>query len=142
MGLADRHGQESWEMYCFTHGVPTRNVGSWLPGQEKLACGNKRCAQLATEERPRLLERCRGENWQMRQSMECSICMDERKRRHCVLTEGTENLPRITSEVFADAPFVHPFRAPAYEAQQLRALTFAKLKHRRLLWILAHDFVK
>ena len=28
---ADREGQETWEMYCFTHGLPTRHVGSWLP---------------------------------------------------------------------------------------------------------------
>eukprot|EP00973_Karenia_brevis_P048769 6765689-Karenia_brevis.AAC.1 len=30
---ADRNGNQSWEMYCFVHGFPTRNVGSWLPGQ-------------------------------------------------------------------------------------------------------------
>ena len=28
----DREGRESWEVYCFSHGLPTKNVGSWLPG--------------------------------------------------------------------------------------------------------------
>ena len=139
---ADRHGCETWEMYCFTHGLPTRNVGSWLPGQEGPSCLNERCARLANEEWPTLWTRCRGGNWNARRSMECSICVDERRRRHCVLTEGSESMNRHMSDVFADAPFVHPFRAPAYEAQQLRALTFAKLKNRRLLWVLAHDVVK
>ena len=70
---ADRHGRETWEMYCFTHGLPTRNVGSWLPDKEKPSCGNDRCARLATDEWPALWERCRGENWTLRQSMECEI---------------------------------------------------------------------
>ena len=35
---ADRYGQESWEMYCFVHGLPTRNPGSWLPGEKQLEC--------------------------------------------------------------------------------------------------------
>ena len=28
---ADRAGNETWEIYCFVHGLPTRNVGSWSP---------------------------------------------------------------------------------------------------------------
>ena len=35
-----RTGTESWETYCFTHGLPTRHVGSWLPGSAALACGS------------------------------------------------------------------------------------------------------
>ena len=27
----DRQGEKLWEVYCFTHGLPTRHVGSWLP---------------------------------------------------------------------------------------------------------------
>ena len=37
---ADRNGEESWEMYCFTHGLPTRNCGSWMPQSEGPSCGN------------------------------------------------------------------------------------------------------
>ena len=28
---ANRYGAETWEMYCFVHGLPTRNTGTWLP---------------------------------------------------------------------------------------------------------------
>ena len=63
---ADRHGCETWEMYCFIHGLPTRNVGSWLPGKDRPSCDNDRCARLATDEWPKLWERCRGERWILR----------------------------------------------------------------------------
>ena len=46
---AERVGDESWEMYCFIHGLPTRNVGTWLPGREEPGCGNNRCAKLRDE---------------------------------------------------------------------------------------------
>ena len=26
---SNREGQETWEIYCFSHGLPTRHVGSW-----------------------------------------------------------------------------------------------------------------
>ena len=35
---ASRCGRETWEMYCFNHGLPTRNPGSWLPGLNSPAC--------------------------------------------------------------------------------------------------------
>ena len=28
---ADLFGEEAWEMYCFIHGLPTKNPGSWDP---------------------------------------------------------------------------------------------------------------
>ena len=31
MLTAEREGCESYEMYCFIHGLPTRNPGTWLP---------------------------------------------------------------------------------------------------------------
>ena len=40
---AERYGAQSWEMYCFVHGLPTRNVGSWLPQTGAPTCGNARC---------------------------------------------------------------------------------------------------
>ena len=51
---ADRYGRESWEMYCFIHGLPTRNPGSWLPGPDKPMCGNERCSRLAQEHWPEM----------------------------------------------------------------------------------------
>lgn len=38
-----RQGEESWEAYCFTHGFPTRHVGSWLPDRGTPLCGNAKC---------------------------------------------------------------------------------------------------
>ena len=34
---ASREGTESWEIYCFTHGLPTRNPGTWYPGTWNLS---------------------------------------------------------------------------------------------------------
>ena len=35
--------------------------------------------------------------------------------------------------------FVHAYRAPAYHAQRLRSIRFARRHTRRLLWVAAHD---
>ena len=48
---AARDGAETWEMYCFTHGLPTRNPGSWLPCTRdpdagELTCGSPACKSL------------------------------------------------------------------------------------------------
>ena len=45
----DREGRESWEVYCFTHGLPTKNVGSWLPEQDSPTCGTAACALLPAQ---------------------------------------------------------------------------------------------
>ena len=139
---ASRDGRESWEMYCFTHGFPTRNPGTWFPGAAAPECGNPTCAKLATEIWPQMWERGQGarKNWQLRLEKECEKCADERKRRCCVLREGHEaDAQRYISDPFAAAPFVHPFRHPSYHATQLRAIVFAKSKQRRLLWVTAYD---
>ena len=38
-----------------------------------------------------------------------------------------------------DAPYVRPFNAPKYHAQQLRTLAYAKAKDLRLVWVVATD---
>ena len=43
-------------------------------------------------------------------------------------------------EPFAHAPSIHPWNAPKYHAQQLRAVTFAKATNQRVLWIAARDW--
>ena len=35
-----RHGQESWESYCFINGLPTKNVGTWMQKGKKPSCGS------------------------------------------------------------------------------------------------------
>ena len=44
-----RHGQLSWSMYCFFHGLPTLTPGSWMPtpdGTGELLCKNLACQKL------------------------------------------------------------------------------------------------
>ena len=45
----DRQGCESWEVYCFTHGLPTKHVGSWLPSKSLPTCGSPECVKLSAE---------------------------------------------------------------------------------------------
>ena len=42
---------------------------------------------------------------------------------------------------FVQAPFVHPFRAPSYYTQLLRALQLAKKERQKVYWIAAYDKV-
>ena len=136
----DRHGEESWEVYCFVHGLPTRNVGSWCPSTNAPTCGRPLCATLASHVWPELWRRRAVEgSWKLRVAYECETCAVERKRRCCVLQGGDDK--RHQREPFAHAPFVHPFNAPKYHAQQLRAVNFAKATNRQVLWVIARDKV-
>ena len=63
---ADREGAETWEMYCFTHGLPTKNPGSWLPAKDpakEVTCGNERCKKLRDEWEQMFLAKV---TWQVR----------------------------------------------------------------------------
>ena len=133
----DREGRESWEVYCFTHGLPTKNVGTWLPSTSKPTCGNEECATLHDDwDR----QRRDGFTWDARRSRECSLCKKERQRRCRVLYQGGANDEMHMQEPFAHAPYIHPWNAPKYHAQQLRAVGFAKATNQRLLWIVARDW--
>ena len=139
---AERYGQESWEMYCFIHGFPTRNPGTWLPSTCKPMCGNTTCTKLADEIWPTMWERGGGtwDNWLLRRQMECEKCKKERVRRCCVLrANNEEDAQRYLDDPFASAAYVHPFRHPSFHATQLRAIIYAKTKKRRLLWVTAYD---
>ena len=46
---AYRYGRESWEMYCFVHGLPTRNTGTWLPDENAPTCGEDYCRRFSQE---------------------------------------------------------------------------------------------
>jgi hypothetical protein len=83
---ASRFGNESWEMYCFNHGYPTRNPGSWLPSLDKPTCNNEVCMKLATEIWPEMWRRGSNsrESWKERCEKECCIC----KQAHLKLSGG------------------------------------------------------
>ena len=133
----DREGRESWEVYCFTHGLPTKNVGSWLPGTSRPSCGNHDCELLAVEW---LKQRRQGFTWEARKSSECSKCQAERVRRCRVLYPGGMTDNKHMEEPFVHAPYIHPWNAPKYHAQQLRAIAFAKTSNLRVHWIVARDW--
>ena len=61
----DREGRESWEVYCFSHGLPTKNVGSWMPGKSQPSCGNPACMLLPGIW---LKQKRQGLTWEARQS--------------------------------------------------------------------------
>ena len=71
--------------------------------------------------------------------MECESCKAERNRRNCIIRGSARNQERYRLAPFANAPFVHPFRAPSYHAQHLRSLHFANSSGYRVLWVTAYD---
>ena len=157
--MQHRYGREDWETYCFQHGLPTLHTGSWLPPPEcrkpacrgctpghhcshckldALTCKNARCFELVRTVWPNMAQA--QKSWRMRASLECEDCKAERRRRCCVAIAGNHNEKKHLDEAFAVAPYIHPFNYPKYHAQQLRSILFAKAKHRRLLWVRAHDW--
>ena len=92
---ADRNGEESWEMYCFTHGLPTRNCGSWMPQSEGPSCGQAKCAKLAEEIWPAMQKL----SWRKRQSEECEVCTQERRRRHCIVVSDETRHREVVAPV-------------------------------------------
>ena len=142
---AQREGAESWEMHCFMHGLPTAHTGSWLPSTGRPACENLTCVDLNDRLSPELVRGASHarwkQEWELRRNMECEVCARERQRRRWVdlSPSYTRDAPRYVEEAYVDAPYVHPFNAPKYHAQQLCTLAYAKLRQRRLLWIVATD---
>ena len=129
-----------------THGLPTRNPGTWLPATNAPWCAHSICATLGADVWPELLlrgaaatTRLTRENWLRRRNMECAVCQAERRRRCCVLASTGDDGARHLQQPFTAAPFVHPFRHPSYHATQLRALNFAKSTGARLHWTVAYD---
>ena len=135
----DRVGAQPWEVYCFTHGLPTRHVGSWLPGEALPACGREQCLKLQAETWPRqFLElRC---NWGDMQVQECGECKQERTRRRQVLGTNPDVVDNEKYAAFADAPYVHPFNQPKYHALICHAVQFAQAKSQAVLWCIAQDW--
>ena len=132
-----RHGRESWETYCFVHGLPTQHPGSWRKRVGGPSCKNATCATLAGAVWPGM--RQQKATWALRRSLECEACAQERKRRCRVMLPANENTDGHLKEPFVDAPYLHPFNKPRYQAQLLRSLSFAKLNGRRVMWTVAFD---
>ena len=134
---ANRTGQETWEMYCFTHGLPTEHVGSWCPLTGEITCGNVECRKVQDERWPEMFRR--RTPWETRRLAECPKCQEERARRCRVLPEDGEDA-RAMHQRFAVAPYVHPFNKPKYHAQICHALQYAKVQKKKLYWCIAHDW--
>ena len=128
-----REGAETWETYCFVHGLPTKHAGSWLPQSEILQCGHASCEELAKK---RWQE---GTPWHSRGAMECDLCETERLRRCRVVLPTNHNANKHKEMPFIHAPYIHPFNAPKYNAQLLRSVKYAKGLNKRLLWVRAFD---
>ena len=135
----DRVGAQPWEVYCFTHGLPTRHVGSWLPGRDLPECGNKHCLNLQSEIWPRQFLELRR-SWEDLQVQECGVCKQERVRRCQVLGTNADAVDFSKYASFADAPYVHPFNQPKYHALICHAVQFAKAKSQPVLWCIAQDW--
>jgi hypothetical protein len=134
---SNRIGEESWEMYCFTHGLPTEHVGSWLPNEEDLPCGSADCAKLQTTLWRQLW--LNGASWLTRQRMECEACQKERLRRCRALATAAPQRQKQLDD-FAAAPYIHPFNQPRYHALICHALHFAKTIHHKIYWIVCLDW--
>ena len=134
----DRVGQEDYAIWCFCHGLATTKVGSWLPGQDMPACGNKACKDLQEKVWPKLfLQRV---PWSRRQMQECEHCKKERERRCVVLRCGSKVNISEAMQQFAGAAYVHPYNQPKYHAQILRAVSFARSSNEKIYWCLAEDW--
>ena len=96
----DRNGSEDWEVYCFAHGLPTLNPGSWLPdhnGQDgSVVCGNNVCKTLRAKWQAMFEEKV---PWAARVELECEACWRERRRRCCIISENDENIQRFKEPI-------------------------------------------
>ena len=136
---ADRRGAETWEMYCFQHGLPTRNPGSYCPFEDKVTCKNCEALQAEWRDPKSVANQVR---WAIRVQTECQTCKKERARRCIVISQSVDNQRRVQETPFTEAPYVSPFRYPSNHAQHLRAIQFAKAHSKRLYWITAYDAVQ
>ena len=135
----NRRGKEPWEVYCFSHGLPTRNCGSWLPHTDAPSCGNARCKKLRDKWQQSWERKHVSWGDLLKKEPECNICKCERQRRCQVPEETPASRDRLLTH-FADAPYVHPYNQPKYQAQICHAVNFARSRRRKVLWCVAQDW--
>ena len=133
-----RDGQLQDEMYHFICGLPTEHCGTWkvVDGCGLAACENAKCNQLAQVWQAMA---GRGATWEEMVKEECVVCAEERKRRNRVVTVQD---PRVRTDPFLHAPYVHRNNEPKYHALLVRAMEHAKRgasgpKH--VSWVAAFD---
>lgn len=137
-----RRGYLDDEMYNFIVGLPTQHCGSWMPASPQegsdagfcpegrstaagyAACRNDACARLHLA---RHTMAQKGTTWQAQVSMECDVCSAERQRRNRLLAPKD---PRINSEPFLSAAYVHKNNEPKYHAMLLRAVEDANRREK------------
>ena len=125
-----RHGTQTHEVYCFMHGLATKNPGSFLPSTGEVVCGNPKCADLAALWTQQVLSAT--SSWEASRSQECDVCAMHRTHR-CRVRGASDMSPDVFSTRFIDAPFIHHLNAPKQHASQLRAVNFAFRTDRVLL---------
>jgi len=70
---------------------------------------------------------------------ECTVCKQDRKDRHRVLSNW-DNLPHeLRQTPFSEAPAIYGFNVPRYHSLQLRAREYAKQQNKQLSWCYAKD---
>ena len=89
-----RHGDMEHELYCFMHGLPTRNAGSWMPDVDQVQCGRPACKELRQTWTREFSSRNTCRPWSDRVKDECSQCAAERKRRCRILKRVLGSLLR------------------------------------------------
>jgi hypothetical protein len=132
-----RGGALSWTMYNFIHGYETCVPGSWLPagdGVGVLTCGSALCEKLWKVMWPQLFKE--GHTGAQLMDMECGGCKKERKRCNRLIEPGEH--PHLATE-FASAPYIHPFNEPKTLVFLIRAVHYAQVNHRQLVWCTAVD---
>ena len=128
-----RHGNMEHELYCFMHGLPTRHCGSWMPDTGLTACKQSSCADLTSVWTQELRSPDRR-TWSERVADECDHCVQERARRCRLWNRHIE-----PGTKFADAPLIHPWNEPKYDAAIVRAEYYARKLQKILLWCVAED---
>ena len=98
---ANRQGKETWEMYCFQHGLPTRNPGSYCPIKDTVTCNDCASLQAAWRDPTSVANQVR---WAIRVQTECQTCKKERARRCVVISQSADNQRRVEQSPFTDAP--------------------------------------
>ena len=147
---------QAWDNVCTVKGsdvrpgVPWRPPGDpWSPvllrGRRGTMCTAKGsdvgacCQELDAHIWPKMVQE--GFTWAAMLDLECSDCSQERRRRCRVIT-GNHNKDAHCSQKFSQAPYIHPFNQPKYQAQLNHAIVFAKSVRSKILWYLAEDWLQ
>ena len=80
-----------------------------------------------------------GATWEEMVKEECAVCAEERKHRNRLVTVQD---PRVRTDPFLHAPYIHRNNEPKYHALLVRAMEHAKRGAsgpRHVSWIFAFD---